>query len=172
MDSMQQRRPETSRRSRGDAGVALVEFALVLPLLLTLMIGIVDFGRAFNYWIDQTHLAAETARWAVVNHNPGDPTNTGVGTPTLQQYIKAQADSAELRSSTNGASVCITFPNGATVSNPVQVTVKYRFGWLPWIQHVLGVGTTTIGTKATMRLEATPTHFDTSGNITTSGVCT
>jgi Flp pilus assembly protein TadG len=169
---MRQTTRNRSRRTSGEAGVALVEFALVLPILLTLMIGIVDFGRAFNYWIDQTHLAAEAARWAVVDHNPGDPAASGIGTPTLQQYIKAQADSAELRNSTNGASVCVKFPNGATISNPVEVTVKYRFTWLPWFQHVLGVGQTTIGTKATMRLETTPKHYDTSGNIATSGACT
>jgi hypothetical protein len=30
----------------------------------------VDFGKAFNYWNDETHLANEAVRYAVVNKNP------------------------------------------------------------------------------------------------------
>src|SRR5215211_6519497 len=51
----------------GEAGVALVEFALILPFLLLLVFGITDFGRAFFLRNDMTHLANETARYAVVN---------------------------------------------------------------------------------------------------------
>lgn len=167
------------RRAAGggnERGVALVEFALVLPLLLTLAIGVVDFGRAFNYWIDQTHLANEAARWAVVNYNPGDPSNAAIGSPTLQSWIKAQADSAELRNATSGSSVCVRFPNGGLVGEPVEVTVKFQYTWLSWMQKYVGLGDaagqTTIGTKATMRLEATPSHYSAAGNITSSGTCT
>ena len=74
-----------------ERGVALVEFALVLPILLVLLFGMLDFGRAFNYWIDSTHLANEGARWAVVNKNPASA-------GTLQAYIRDQADTNELRS--------------------------------------------------------------------------
>ena len=59
---------------RDESGTALVEFAFVLPLLLVLVLGIADFGRAFNYWIDSTHLANVAARYAAVNKNPGAPT--------------------------------------------------------------------------------------------------
>ena len=76
-------------RLREDAGTALVEYALVMPLLLLLVFGMLDFGRAFNYWIDTTHLANEGARWAVVNYNPG--------AGTLQEYVKGQANTVELR---------------------------------------------------------------------------
>ena len=37
-----------------ESGQALVEFALVLPLLLLLVLGMVDFGKAYNYWNDVT----------------------------------------------------------------------------------------------------------------------
>ena len=33
-------------------GTALAELALVLPLLLVLIMGMLDFGKAFNEWID------------------------------------------------------------------------------------------------------------------------
>jgi Flp pilus assembly protein TadG len=145
-------RQRTAQRStsarRGSAGTAMVEFALVLPLLLTLVLGIADFGKAFNYWIDETHLANEAARWAAVN---GSPCNSG----SLQQCIlSTQAETAELR---NNASVCIVNPDGQgyTVGHPVQVKVQYVYTWLPWFPDRLGFPTSTrIGAEATMRLEA------------------
>jgi Flp pilus assembly protein TadG len=147
------------RRSAHDpqAGVALVEFALVLPILLLLLLGMLDFGKAFNYWIDQTHLANEGARWAVVNKNPG--------TGTLQEYIRDQATTPELRnggtSSVPGpVQVCISFPNGAsTVGDPVLVTVSATYNWLPFLGDRVGVAQTTISGSSTMRLEAVPTNY-------------
>ena len=59
------------RLRHDESGVAITEFALVLPLLLLLLLGMIDFGKAINYWIDETHLANEGARWAAVNKNPG-----------------------------------------------------------------------------------------------------
>src|SRR5438128_12535421 len=85
------------RPYRDERGVALTEMALVLPLLLLLILGMIDFGKAINYWIDETHLANEAARMAMVNNNPG----SGVG-KNLQQYILDQADSAELHGDVQG----------------------------------------------------------------------
>ncbi len=47
---------------RSERGAAAVEFALVLPLLLTLLFGMIDFGRAYNQQITLTQLAREGAR--------------------------------------------------------------------------------------------------------------
>jgi Flp pilus assembly protein TadG len=149
-----------SRRLREDkSGVALVEFALVLPLLLVLLFGMLDFGRAFNYWIDATHLANEGARWAVVNTNPG-------ATGTLQQYVQQQADTQELRLGGTAAissplQVCVSFPNGTAIGNPVRVTASVTYNWLPFIsKHALGgLLSTTVSSSSTMRLEAVPTNY-------------
>src|SRR5438067_9774474 len=70
-------------------GSAAVEFAVVLPVLLLMVFGILDFGRAMNYDNDATHLANEGARWAVVNFNPGSG--------SLPDYIKSQGDTQEMR---------------------------------------------------------------------------
>lgn len=143
-----------------EKGTALVEFALVLPILLLILFGLLDFGKAFNYWNDQTHLAAEGARWAVVNSNPGS------GGQSLQQYIQQQADTAELRGL---ATVCVSFPSGTqNVGDPVTVTVKSRYRWIPFIQSKLGLTTTTISGTATMRLEAPPTAYVTGSGGTGS----
>ena len=148
------------RLSHEERGVALVEFALVAPILLVLLFGMLDFGRVFNYWIDATHLSNEGARWAVVNKNPAS-------SGTLQQYIQAQADTNELR---NGCSssvpsalqVCISFPSGSsTVGNPVEVTASVTYNWLPFLssQALGGLTSTTVSSSSTMRLEAPPTNY-------------
>src|SRR5919197_2642740 len=116
------------RRLRNERGVALVELALVLPLVMVLLLGMLDFGKAFNEWIDETHLANEAARLAAVNYCPdatqtncgwGDSTKVpgGVacpvsGTPQnacVAWYIAKQADVEELK---KAASACATPPSG------------------------------------------------------------
>jgi Flp pilus assembly pilin Flp len=172
-----------ARLHRDESGVALVEFALVLPLLLLVLFGIFEFGRIFNYWIDQTHLANEAARWAVVNRNPGsdspvNPTTCApqVGaTTTLQTYIRCQATTEELRAGASGdqgsdpLQVYICFPNGGTpkIGDPVRVVVRTTYNYLPLIgdnlSGVFGDGAIStsvpITASATMRLEATPTTY-------------
>ena len=49
-----------------DHGAAAVEMALVLPLLLVLLFGIIDFGRALNAQITLTEAAREGARAAAL----------------------------------------------------------------------------------------------------------
>jgi hypothetical protein len=143
------------RPLRGEGGTALVEFALVLPILVVLLFGMLEFGKLFNYWIDETHLANEGARWAVVNNVPGGG--------NLQQYLRNQADSGELRS---GAHVCISFPAGTSaVGDPVQVDMTYSAG-IPVVGTMVntffgGALPSSITVKGTsvMRLEAPPTNY-------------
>jgi Flp pilus assembly protein TadG len=142
---------------RQESGAALVEFALVIPVLLVVLLAMLDFGKAFNYWIDETHLANEGARWAVVDQNPG--------AGTLQNYIQQQATTQELRAGGTGsvpdaAQVCISFPSGTSrVGDPVNVSVSTTYNWLPFLADHIGVGSTTISGSATMRLEAVPTQY-------------
>jgi Flp pilus assembly protein TadG len=144
-------------RASDETGTSLVEFALVLPLLAVLLFGMIEFGKAFNYWIDATHLANEGARWAVVNKNPGSG--------TLQEYIQEQGTTTELvnggtASVPNPMAVCISFPDGsANVGDPVKVDVEVDYHWLPLIGSRIGVANTTITGTSTMRLEANPTNY-------------
>jgi hypothetical protein len=59
------------RRERmgAEGGAAAVEMALVLPLLLLLVFGIIEFGFIFNRWITVTHAAREGVRLLAL----GDP---------------------------------------------------------------------------------------------------
>lgn len=136
----------------------LVEFVLVLPLLLVFLFGMLDFGKAYNYWIDETHLAHEGARYAAVNKNPGPGT-------TLQQSIREQADTAELKNGGTGSvpsalQVCISFPNGTTqIGDPVRVSVVSTYSFLSLLTSQLGITDKTITADSTMRLEQPPTNL-------------
>jgi Flp pilus assembly protein TadG len=151
------------RRARlaDESGVALTEFALVLPILAVLLFGMIEFGRAINYWIDATHLANEAARWAVVNQNPG---SSQTPAQTLQQYIQSKATTAELRNGGTGAvpagiAVTICFPSGAAVGQPVRAKASVTYNWMPLLGSRTGIGSTTIVGRADMRLEALPTNY-------------
>lgn len=50
------------RKSRGQSSQALIEFALVSPVLLLLLFGIIDIGRAVFYYDTVNHAAREGAR--------------------------------------------------------------------------------------------------------------
>jgi Flp pilus assembly protein TadG len=55
----------------GQEGAALIEFALVLPLLLILVMGIVDFGLYFYNDLLLTQAARDAARFASVGDAGG-----------------------------------------------------------------------------------------------------
>ncbi len=49
-----------------EKGEAIVEFALLAPILLLLLFGLVDFGRVFDAWLITTNAAREGARYATI----------------------------------------------------------------------------------------------------------
>lgn len=61
----------TSRKNHREVGAALVEFAILLPLLLMLVFGIVEFGRGYNNQVTLTHAAREGVRDYAINHDQG-----------------------------------------------------------------------------------------------------
>jgi Flp pilus assembly protein TadG len=64
----------TPRRiRRGQEGQAMVEFALVIPLLLLLIFGIVQFGILFNNYLTLTDAVRAGARQAAVSRTLPDP---------------------------------------------------------------------------------------------------
>lgn len=59
----------TARRNRrGERGAALVEFAIVVPLLFLLIFAVIEFGWGFAQYLDTRHGAREGARLAAVNY--------------------------------------------------------------------------------------------------------
>jgi Flp pilus assembly protein TadG len=62
-----------SKIRRAQEGQAMVEFALVLPLLLLLIMGIIQFGILFNNYVTLTDAVRAGARQAAVSRTMTDP---------------------------------------------------------------------------------------------------
>lgn len=115
-----------------ESGQALVEFALVLPILLLLLLGIMDLAKAYERWNEQTSYANTAARFVAV----GKPyTNAGTAP--------------------GSACVQISLPNGTyAVGDPVKVDVKSTYSYLGYVADKIGVPSATINGSATTRIEA------------------
>ena len=61
------------RKFRAQEGQTLVEFALVVPLLLLIVFGIIQFGVAFNDYLSLTDGVRAGARKAAVSRHEYDP---------------------------------------------------------------------------------------------------
>ena len=105
-------RRRTARPAPPDRGAAAVEFALLLPVLLLLVFGIIDFGRALNAQITLTQAAREGARLDAL----GNP-NVVSGT---------QAAAAGLSPVTVTVTTCQ--PNaGASANATVKAVYSFQF---------------------------------------------
>jgi Flp pilus assembly protein TadG len=155
-------------------GQAVVELALVLPVLLLVVLGIVDFGRAVNYWNDETHLANVAARYAAVGGTGGTCKGTDYSTGhTLAAYVLCEAgvDSKELEEGSKGngvrerIKVCVSIPK-ATVGEQVTVKVTAEYFWLPFFKFASP--STKLSGSATMRLEQVPASGEANVATTTA----
>jgi Flp pilus assembly protein TadG len=124
----------------------MTEFALIVPVFLLLVAGLLGFGRVFFYWIGANHLANETARWVVVDRNP-DPVKYTDPNTALQAYARDNGGTIEFTDS----KVCITYlgTGAPTVGEPIQVKISKPFTFVP----LLDIGTITIRGTSTMRIE-------------------
>jgi Flp pilus assembly protein TadG len=141
---------------RAEQGQATVEFAIILPLLLLLIVGLIQFGKAFNYWLSLNHIANETARWAAVDKLP--PTNTTPQIPDFQSYAVNQAQNVELRDlildKARGGGVCLYFKGAGdspTIGDAATVEVSAPFN-LPLVSDLAGWQIQLTG-RSTVRLE-------------------
>jgi hypothetical protein len=114
-----------SRRKRQESQ-ALIEFALISPVLLLLVFGIIDIGRAVFYYDTLNHAAREGARTAV-RASSTLPTNTDVLNTVTQQLVGApvsepcpQGPVTSALPPGNTAWMYVTEPNppGSIESNP------------------------------------------------------
>lgn len=104
---------------RQEDGAAAVEFAIVLPLLLLLLFGIVDFARAYNAHISLSGAAREGAR--VLALGTGDPETT----------TKDAAPSLPPGDITVSATAC-TNPG-----DPARVEASYQYSYITPISGLL-----------------------------------
>lgn len=136
----------TNSRERG---TAMVEAAICIPLLLVLMVGIFEVGRAYETWQVLTNAAREGARMATMPSSNPDTT-----TALIRQYMA----NGQL---TNAATASVVIDEGATITvngtdvSASLVTVDYPFQFimLQPIVRLVSPGAT-VGGPITMRATA------------------
>ncbi|HET8649984.1 MAG TPA: TadE family protein [Gemmatimonadales bacterium] len=132
---------------RGERGQALAEFALVLPLLLLLIAGIIEFGRAWNIQQAVTDASREGARLAVISD--------GASMGTVRAKVEARLTAAHIQAATidtidfsPAASWKPSQPDGSSMT--VTVRVNYE---IPFLGALMGLGPIKIGAQTVMRNE-------------------
>ena len=110
---MKWRQSANDRRERGSVAV---EFALLLPVLLLLVFGIIDFGRAINDQITLTQAAREGVRLAAL----------GQSAATVQSRVTLAANPLTPVTST----VTLACGPGAPGNADAIVTVTYNFSFI------------------------------------------
>lgn len=132
------------RRARDERGQALVEFAITMPILLFLLLGIVDFARAWNVYEVLTDAGREGARHAVVDNGSSDAEVQGI-------VIQAAA-----RAGISLTAGDITITNGTGRGDPTTVSIAgtHELKWVGWMMGLLGADKTLNFTVvSTMRRE-------------------
>jgi Flp pilus assembly protein TadG len=120
-----------------ERGAELVEFALVFPTLLLVMLGIVDFGFLFQRYEVVTNAAREGARVAIL---PGYA-NADVSA-RVDQYLSA-AGLTGTRTVTVGTPTPVTVGSQCITIRPVTVAYQHNFLFLGPILGLMGGGTLT-----------------------------
>ena len=113
---------------RRDSGQSLLEFAIVLPILLALLVGIFEFGVAWNRKQVLTNAAREGARLAVL---PGIATSDTVDTVVDNYLTSAGITPASV--TRNYAGIC-TSCTGDTVT--IQLQMNHT---MPFVSSISGL---------------------------------
>jgi len=101
------------KRQGRERGAAAVEFALVMPILLVLVLGIVEFGRTYNI---QTTLSSASREGVRVMALQSSSSNARMATRSAASPAVTLSDSqitvtpASCIGSTAAATVTITYP--------------------------------------------------------------
>lgn len=132
-------------RLRNESGAAVVEFALVLPLILVLIFGIIDMGRLLFTANALTSAVREGARYAAVQTNPTRD--------AVYDRIRNHMDAA-VRPPVARAEVSLV-ANSADRTVIVSVS-NYEFSTITPFANLVGLGTIRLNPSATLRWERAP----------------
>jgi Flp pilus assembly protein TadG len=112
---------QVSRRRAGEQGSELVEFALVFPLLLLVVLAIVDFGFLFQRYEVLTNAAREGARVAVL---------PGYTTADIQARVTSYASAGGLPTTPTIAITPTTITAGTSTWPATTVNVSFSHQYL------------------------------------------
>jgi Flp pilus assembly protein TadG len=132
------------RSSRKKRGAAVVEFAVVAPLFILLVFGMIEFGRMVMVQQILTNATREGARQAVLD---------GSTKADVEEVVNAYLSSTSINSAT--ITVSPDLPTTAAAGDPVVVTVSVPFSQVSWLPSPIYLGSTTLTSTSVMRREGT-----------------
>ena len=152
-------------------GAAAVEFAILLPLLVGLVFGIIEFGLLLYNQQVITNASREGARAAIVGKCAVRKTDAEISQIVTDYCIYQQTDGTTKKrlitfNTTNNApsttvtpspSACTPGPGGSglTVGDDVTVTTTYNYTFL--VPSLLGFGPTKLlSARTVMKMESAP----------------
>jgi Flp pilus assembly protein TadG len=146
-----------SRRSRpprwNERGSALVEAAIVLPLLLLLLVSILEFGRLFYTKITVESAVRQATRFAVTGNrkaDPNDPNKDLARAEAIKQYVVEHAPSVKIERT----KIILDPADGGGPGDVVKVRVEHRFEFVtPLIANFFDGGEYNFSYTATMKNE-------------------
>ena len=106
-------------RRRTDDGVALVEFALILPVFAMLLLGLITGGIALNDKQQITHATREGARYAATVP-AGQDFTSGTWASNVRDVIVARSEGA-----LTASDVCVSLVEG---NNPTTAVTEGTYG--------------------------------------------
>lgn len=105
------------KRGHKERGAAAVEMAIVLPLLLLIVFGIIDFGRLLYTKVELSSAAREGARIVAIN----DPSAGG-----LAADVQTRVDASQSLSGPVAASIT----SDCDTTDLATVTAQATFSWI------------------------------------------
>jgi Flp pilus assembly protein TadG len=140
------------RFRRTEAGSEIIEMAIVTPLLLALLLGIVEFGFLFQRYVFLTNAAAEGARVAAL---------PGYSQADVQARVASFASASNIAGvSATSVGAAIAKPGGGSWSgSKVTVTYVYNYQFIGPIAQLLGgsmASSVTLTSSSTVRNEVSP----------------
>ena len=128
-----------ARYMKNNRGQALVEFALIIPVLLLLVVGVMEFGLVINQYMIVTEAAREGARSAALG-------GTNATVTTVVKTAASQIDTSQL-------TIVISPTTTRIRGNGVTVTVKKPVKSITQMMSPFFPAGFTVQGSATMRVE-------------------
>jgi len=143
------------RGLRNERGAALVEFALVVPLLMMMMCATIDFGLAVYTLNNLTAAVREGGRYAATIDRPtwaaaGGATAQGLVRDRVYNYIVGMNNG--LTAVQTKALITVTNPDATTGIITVQIT-GYPYRPVTPLSTLLGLATVSLNRRAIFRWE-------------------
>ena len=124
---------------RCERGAVAVEFALILPLMLMLILGIIEFGFGYHAWDSTQNGVREGARLAAVDNSESNiearvrGASSFLDPANLTVVIECQAIGTTIFTTCDA-------PSGWEVGDIVRVTANYSYDYITPLPGFVGLG--------------------------------